>query len=169
VSFAKLGCAAAGVLAIALLVLFAWPYRSEEIKGVVTANATACTISANSYGGWREEQLAAGVHVSRVAYPLKIYVFVDDCRGVPQSRPYSAQLISLHSGSIVARGLACGDHRERDLPCRIELPPLATLDGQDRYVVRVVRVPGAKADIAKLNLTLHREWRSVAFDTIMSV
>jgi len=159
----------AGVLAIALLVLFAWPYRLEEIKGVVSANSTACTISANSYGGWREEQLVAGVHASRVAYPLKIYVFVDECSGAPQGRPYSAQLISLNSGKTVARGLACGDHRERDLPCRMEMPSLATLDRQDRYAVRVVRVEGAKAGIAKLDLTIRREWRSVAFAAVMSV
>ena len=150
---------------IALLVLLLWPYQLETVESAVTANATGCTISTTSNGGWREEAEAA-----RVAYPLDIRVFVDGCSDVPEGRPHSAELVSPSSGKIMALGLSCSGagHAER-YPCRLELPPLDTLAGHNRFIVRVVKAKGQKAGTAELRLILKREWRSIVIDRILSV
>jgi len=166
---AKWGCATTAViLAIAFLAFFSWPYRAESIEGVVVANSTACKIWTTSNGGWREEAIAPGIHASRVAYPLDVRIFVTECRGVAQGRPYSTELVSLNSGRVVARGLSCAavNHVEDGL-CRLELPPLAALDGRDRFIVRVARTAGGIPGTAEVHLVLQREWRSVVIDGMM--
>ena len=157
--------AASAGIGFALLVLLLWQYRLETVESTVSANETGCAISTTSNGGWRE-----GIWTTRVAYPLDVYVFVDNCAGAPEGRPYSAALISMKSGKVIASGLSCsgGEHAERN-PCRLELPPLNTLAGQDRFRVRVSRNKGQHAGIADLRLFLKREWRSVVIDVLLSV
>lgn len=162
----KRGCLAGGAtMCFALLALLFWHYRLETVESIVTANETGCAISMSSNGGWREE-----VRNSTVAYPLDIHVFVDKCPGVPEGRPYSAELVSVRSGKILASGLSCsGTEHAKDYPCRLEIPPLNTLVGQDHYRVRVLKVKGHKAKTAELQLLLKRQWRSLVFDALMSV
>jgi len=163
---ARRGCIAAiAAIGFPLLALLLWHYRLETVESTVSANETSCSISTTSNGGWREE-----VWTSRVAYPLDIRVFVDNCSGVPDGRPYSAALVSLRSGKVIASGLSCsGTEHAEGYPCWLELPPLNTLAGQDRFRVRVFKSQGQKAGTAELRLFLKREWRSVVIDGIMSV
>ena len=170
-SFTKRGCIVAAALAVLVLsVAFLWPYQAESIEGIVVENHTGCSIAVTSNGGWREEAVAPGITASRVAYPLEVIAFVDGCRGLSDERPYSAELVSSGSGQIVARGLSCAgaDHSE-GYPCRLEMPPIATLRGQDRYRVRVVRQAGHAPRTADIRLNLEREWRSVVWDALMPV
>ncbi len=162
----KLGCmAASAAIGFALLVLLLMPYRLETVESIVSANGTGCAISTTSNGGWREE-----VGASRVAYPLDIFVFVDSCAGVPEGRPLSAELVSARSGKVIALGLSCsGAEHAEGYPCRLELPPLSTLAGHDRFRVRVVKAKGQEPGAAELQLFLKREWRSAVIDGIMSV
>ena len=157
--------AASAAIGVALLALLFWHYRLETVESTVSANETGCAISMTSNGGWREEGWT-----SRVAYPLEILVFVDNCVGVPEGRPYSASLVSVRSGKVVASGLSCsGTEHAEGYPCRLELPPLNTLAGQDRFRVRVVKAKGQNARTAELRLFLKREWRSAVIDGLMSV
>jgi hypothetical protein len=156
---------ASASIGILLLAFLLWPYRSEKIDSVVSANETGCAIYTASNGGWREE---AGA--SRIAYPLDIRVFVESCAGVPQGRPYAATLVSARSGKVIASGLSCSGNRLAEgYPCRLEMPPLNTLSGQDHFRIRVVVAKGEKVRSAELHLFLKREWRSVVIDAIMSV
>jgi hypothetical protein len=160
------GCIAAGAaFSFALAVLLLGPYRLETVESSVSANGTGCAISTTSNGGWREE-----VGASRVAYPLDIRVFVERCAGVPEGRPNAATLVSLRSGQVVALGLSCSgtEHAEGAL-CRLELPPLKTLTGQDRFRIRVLKAKGQKESTADLRLFLKSEWRSAVIDGITSV
>jgi hypothetical protein len=155
---------------VAILLFFAWPYRSESIESLVSGNDTGCTISTTSNGGWRHDWVVPGIPASRVAYPLKVFVFVEACRGVPGGRPYSAELVSLTSGKAVASGLSCANSRyEEEYPCRLEIPPLPRLGGHDRYRVRVVRSARERPRTAQMRLILQREWRSIVLAAIMSV
>lgn len=164
--FAGRGCiVTSAAIGVVLLALLTWHNRLETIESTVSANGTGCSISTGSYGGWRN-----GVLESPVAYPLKIYVFVHDCPGLPEGRPYSATLVSAQSGKVVASGLSCADSAHAEgYPCRLELPPLDKLAGQDRYRVRVVKTKGQKASTAELQLFIKSEWRSVAYDALLSV
>lgn len=156
---------ASAAIGFALLALLLWRYRLETVESAVSANETGCAISTTSNGGWREE-----IWTSRVAYPLDIRVFVNNCAGVPKGRPYSAELVSVRSGRVIASGLACsGTEHAKGYPCRIELPALNTLAGQDRFRVRVLKAKGQNAGTAELRLFLKREWRSAVIDGIMSV
>jgi len=161
----KRGCMASAGIGFALLLLLLWPYRLETVESTMSANETGCVISTTSNGGWRER-----IGVSRVAYPLDIRVFVGDCAGTLEGRPYSATLLSIQSGKVVASGRSCseGEHADR-YPCRLELPPLNTLTGQDRFRVRVTRNKGQDGGVAELRLFLKREWRSGVIDGIISV
>ena len=161
----KRRCMATAAIGFALLSLLFWPYRSETVESIVSANGTGCAIFTTSNGGWREE-----VGASRVAYPLDIRVFVESCAGVPEGRPYAAVLESVRSGKVIASGLSCsGAEHAEGFPCRLELPPLTTLSRHDRFRVRVVTAKGQNAGSAELRLFLKREWRSVVIDGIMSV
>lgn len=166
VKFGKLGCVVtvAGV-GVAVLALLAWPYRLETVESTVLANSTGCAVSTQSYGGWREKGWT-----SQVAYPLQIFVFVEDCAGAPQGRPYSAELKPVTSGKVIALGLSCsGTEHAEGYPCRLEMPPLTTLVGHDQTLVRVVKVRGQKPGAAEVRLFIKREWRSAVLDAIMSV
>lgn len=165
------GRVAGGAFALLLLcTFFVWPYRAESVEGVVSGHATTCDIGVTSNGGWRDEVIPPGILASRVAYPLKMIAFVEDCRGVPDGRPHATELVSVSSGKVVARGVSCAgvDHSE-GYPCRLEMPPIAVLEGQDRYVVRVVRQAGDEPVTAQIQLILKREWRSVVYDALLSV
>lgn len=154
----------------ALLAFFFWPYRAETIESNISANKTNCSISMTSNGGWKDEMYLPGIGASRVAYPLAIRVFIDECRGMPEGRPYSVDLVSLPSGKVVAQGMYCaGNNHSEDHPCQLELPPLASLTDKDRYLVRVRKAAGEKVGTANLQLSLEREWRSVVIDAMMSV
>lgn len=160
------GCLVVGIaLGFALLALLLWPYQLETVESTVTANQTGCAISTTSNGGWRKDASAV-----RVAYPLDILVFVEDCTGVPEGRPHSAELVAIGSEKVVAIGLSCsGAQHHADYPCRLELPPLHTLAAHDCFRVRVIKTRGQKAGTADLQLILKREWRSVQIDSLMSV
>jgi hypothetical protein len=150
---------------VALLVLLTWPYQLETIESTVSANGTGCAISTTSNGGWHEE-----VGASRVAYPLDMLVFVDNCAGAPQGRPHAAELVFVPTGKVIALGQSCARAEpSEDYPCRLELPPLPSLAGQDRYLVRVTRSEGGRETTAEMQLFLKREWRSAIFDIILSV
>lgn len=156
---------ASAVIGVVLLAFLLWPYRLETVESIVSANETGCAISTTSNGGWHYEVLTA-----RVAYPLDIRVFVDSCAGVPEGRPYSATLVSVRSEKVIASGLSCsGAEHAEGYSCRLELPPLHTLSGQDRFHVRVVTAKGQNVGTAELQLFLKHEWRSVVIDGIMSV
>jgi len=156
---------AIAVIGVVLLAFLLWPYRLETVESIVSSNKTGCVISTTSSGGWRY-----GVLATRVAYPLDIRVFVDGCAGAAEGRPYSATLVSVRSGKVIASGVSCSgtDHAE-GYPCRLELPPLRTLSGQDRYHVRVVTAKGQYFCTAELQFFLEREWRSVMIDGLLSV
>lgn len=160
------GCFVVGIaLGFALFALLLWPYQLETVESTVTANQTGCAISTTSNGGWRKDASAV-----RVAYPLDILVFVEDCTGVPEGRPHSAELVAIGSEKVVAIGLSCsGAQHHADYPCRLELPPLHTLAAHDRFRVRVIKTRGQKAGTADLQLILKREWRSVQIDSLLSV
>jgi hypothetical protein len=162
----KRGCALVGVSAVIIVTLLLGPYQAESIESVTSANETGCTISTTSNGGWR-----TGFMASRVAYPLNIVAFVDNCPNVSGGKPYSSELVSLSSGKVIARGQACADDRgaPEEYPCRLELPPLATLRGKERYVVRVVRTAALGSSTAEIRLFLKREWRIAVWDAILSV
>ena len=121
-----------------------------------------------SNGGWHDEVIAPGITASRVTYPLKVNAFISDCPGILDGQPYSAELVSMRSGELVARGTSCADRFEGD-PCRLEMPPIAALPGEDRYRISVVRRAGHMPLTADINLRLKREWRSVVWDALMSV
>jgi hypothetical protein len=162
----KRGCIFASVaIGVVLLALLSRPYRLETVESIVSANGTGCSISTTSNGGWRKE-----AWTTRVAYPLDLRVFVDNCAGVPEGRPYSATLVSVRSGTVIASGLSCsGTEHAEGYPCRLKLPPLDTLAGQDRFRVRVLKTKGNDAGTAELQLFLKHEWRSGVIDGIMSV
>lgn len=152
-------------IGLALLLLLLGPYRLETVESTVSENETGCTISTTSNGGWRER-----VGASQVAYPVDIRVFVDNCAGSLEGRPYSATLLSMQSGKVVASGRSCsgGEHAE-GYPCQLALPPLNTLTGQDRFRVWVSRYKGQDGRFAELRLFVKSEWRSVVIDGLMSV
>jgi hypothetical protein len=155
---------AIALLGVVLLTFLLRPYRLETVEGTVSANETGCAIFTTSNGGWRDDGL-----VDRVAYPLEIRVFIDGCTGVSDGRPYSATLVSARSGNVVASGLSCaGTDHGAGYPCRLELPPIRTLSGQDRFHVRVVTAKGKEVRTAELQLFRKSEWRSVVIDRIMS-
>ncbi|MHA6719232.1 hypothetical protein ACX40Y_07225, partial [Sphingomonas sp. RS6] len=154
----------------ALLAFFLWPYRSETIESNISKNNTGCSISVTSNGGWKNEMYLPGIWASRVAYPLDVRVFVDECRNLPEGRPYSVDLVSTASGTIIARGMYCAENsRSEDYPCQLELPPLASLTDQNRYVVRVRTARRHTVVTARIQLYLKREWRSVGIDAMLSV
>jgi hypothetical protein len=162
----KRGClAASAATGFVLLSLLLWPYRSETVESIVSANGTGCKISTTSNGGWHE-----GIWTSSVAYPLDIRVFLERCAGVPKGRPNAATLVSVPSGKVIASRFSCSrtEHTEGYL-CRFELPPLNTLSGQDRFRIRVVTAKGQNVGTAELRLFVQREWRSVVIDGLMSV
>jgi len=75
---AKSGCIfGLAVVAMALLGVLLWPYRSESIESAVSANQTGGAISSTSNGGWREDVAAQAIGTSRVANLLSIIEFVD--------------------------------------------------------------------------------------------
>lgn len=148
----------------ALLALLLQPYQLETVESNVTANRTGCAIFTTSNGGWRQDGTA-----TRVAYPLDVQVFVEGCESVPEGRPYSAELASARSGKIVALGLSCsGAERPKGYPCRLELPPLYTLAGHDRFSIRIAKAKGQEAGTADIQLTLKREWRGLVIDGMLS-
>lgn len=162
----KRGCTAtSAVFGVALLALLLWPYRLETVESVISANRTGCEISTTSNGGWQ-----TGVWTSRVAYPLDIRVFVENCIDTRDGRPYSATLVSAQPEKVIAPGLSCaGAEHAEGFPCRLELPPLRKLAGHDRFRVQVVKVKGQDASTAELRLFIKSEWRSVMIDGLMSV
>jgi hypothetical protein len=162
------GCAA---VAIAFLALLLWPYRLETIESLVSQNETGCSIFTTSVGGWNTEPMALGLKAERVAYPLDVRVFIVGCDGVPEGRPYSAELVCASAGAVITRGQSCADAgpAEGIRLCRLELPPLATLTGQDRYLVRVAKRRGDTPRTASIRLYLFRTWRSVVLAAIGSV
>ena len=168
---AKSGCIfGLAAVAMALVGVLLWPYRSESIESAVSANQTGCAISSTSNGGWREDVAAPAIGTSRVAYPLSIIVFVNSCRGVPDGKPYSADLLSASSGKVIAQGVSCaGAIAAKAYPCRLELPPLASLERQDTYLVRVAKADGERVRTAKVRLYRQTRWRSLAVDAMMSV
>jgi hypothetical protein len=171
VNLVKRGCilSLAAIFA-ASLAFFLWPYRAETIESTVSVNKTDCSISMTSNGGWKNEMYIPGIKASRVAYPLDVRVFVDGCRGVPEGRPYSADLVSLSSGKVIAQGMYCaGTSHSEGYPCQLELPPLGSLTEQGRYIVRVRKAEIEKVATASLQLYLKTEWRSVVIDGMMSV
>ncbi|MES2045521.1 MAG: hypothetical protein V4475_16740 [Pseudomonadota bacterium] len=166
----KRGCAIVAILAVlGLLALFCWPYRLDTIESSVSRNQTGCHIDTTSHGGWKSRSIGPGIEAEEVAYPLEIYVFVTACPAVPNGRPYAAELVSVTSGKVVAHGLACANAPEEDLPCRLQMPPVASLAGADRYVVRVLGAHGAPVRRADLRLYVSHAWRSVVLDRVGGV
>jgi len=164
------GCAIVAILvAFGLLAPFCWRYRLDTIESAVSRNETGCHIDTTSNGGWKSRSIGPGIAAEEVAYPLDIRVFVTACPSAAGGKPYAAQLVSATSGRVVARGLACGKAPEPDFPCRLEIPPLASLEGSDRYIVRVLRVPGEPVRRADLRLYVSHAWRSVLLDALGSV
>ncbi len=164
------GCAIVAIVAtLGLLTPFCWPYRLDQVESAVSHNQTGCLIDTTSHGGWKSRSIGAGIEAAEVAYPLVVYVFVTECPGVADGRPRAAELVSVVSGMVVAHGLACANAPEETFPCRLEMPPLAKLDGADRYIVRVQRAPGEKIRRADLRLYVSHTWRSVLLDTLGSV
>jgi hypothetical protein len=152
-------------LALLLLALLLWPYRLESVESAVLLNTTGCTIRTTSNSGWRED-----AWTSRVAYPLKVLVFVESCAGVAEGRPHSAAVAAGRSGELIASNFSCAGARyAKGLPCRLELPRIDTLTGQDRFRVSVSKVIGQTTGTAELRLFIKRQWRSVALDALMSV
>jgi len=164
----KKGCAIAASVVIGLAALLYWPYRLETIVGIVSRNEAKCVVEAINHSGWAEHSIAPGISAESVKYPLQLFVFITDCPGVPDGRPFAAELID-PSGKVVARGLACSDAPTKDYPCRLEAPPIASLRGADRYIVRVVPARGAAPKDAVLRIESSAEWRSATFDALMSV
>lgn len=166
----KRGCAVvATIAALGPLALFCWPYRLDTVESSVSRNQTGCHVDTTSNGGWKSRSIVPGIEADEVAYPLEVYVFITACPAVPHGRPYAAELISATSGKVIARGLACANAPEEDLPCRLEIPPVASLEGSDRYTVRLLRMPGETIRRADLRLYVSHSWRSVVLDTIGSV
>jgi hypothetical protein len=156
---------ASAAMGFALLCLMLWPYRLETVESIVSANQTGCTISTTSNGGWRN-----GVLATRVAYPLDVRVFVNNCDDAPKGRPDATALVSMPSEKVIASGLSCARSRhEEGYPCRLEMPALYTLSGQDHYLVQVMTTKGGEVRSAELRLLIKHEWRSVVFDALMSV
>jgi hypothetical protein len=166
----KRGCAGvAALVIIGLLVTLCWPYRSDNIESAASKNGTGCVVDVTNHSGWKSRSIGAGINADEVVYPLNVYVFVTDCPGVPHGRPYAVELRSATSGKVVARGLACANAPEEDFPCRMEMSPIASLDGADRYVVRVQAMSGEPVRAVNLRLYVSHEWRSVVLDRLGSV
>jgi len=145
-----------------------WPYRSERIEAVVSDNRTGCAVDVLNYSGWTNEVIVPGIWASRVNYPLDLIAVVEACPGLPDRQPHAAELRSTLSGKTMALGQSCADHSD-DAPCSLELPALGTLEGQDRYDLFIVRRAGAKPRTARVQVTVKREWRSIAWDALLSV
>lgn len=162
----KRGSVVAGAaMGVALFSLMIWPCRVETVESIVSANQTGCAISTTSNGGWR-----TGVLADQVAYPLDVRVFVDSCDDALKGRPDTAALVSMPSEKVIASGLSCaGSGHTEGYPCRLEMPALYTLSGQDHYSVQVVTTKGGEVRTAELRLFIKHEWRSVVFDALMSV
>lgn len=166
----KRGCAGLAIMTmIGLLAVLCLPYRLETVEGAVSANETGCTVEVANYSGWKSRVIGPLIDAEDVAYPLQVYVFVTACSGVSKGRPYAAGVISVSSGKLVARGLACGNAPEADLPCRLEMPAVRSLEKSNRYVVRVLRAPGEAIRGANVRLHVSHEWRNVVLDAIGSV
>lgn len=159
------GCVIAIVAGLALLAPFCWPYRLDAVESAASRNETGCHIDTTSHGGWKSRSIGLGIDAEEVAYPLEMYVFVTDCPAVPDGRPYAADLVSVATGKVIARGLACADAPEENFPCRLQMPPIASLSGSDRCVVRVLVARGAPVKHADVRLYVSHAWRSVVLDT----
>ncbi len=163
------GCAITVLAAIGLLACVLWPYRAEEVEAQTNENKTGCQIRALNYSGWNDRPLAPGIRANHVVLPLKINIFIDGCAGTPGKIPYTATLVSAASGHELAQGTACGNAPENDLPCRLEAPPIASLQAERDMIVRVVVRPGQPAREARIRFSVQRKWRSVVIDALMSV
>ena len=155
--------------AIGMLALFLWPYRAEDIEVQIIRNATGCQVRGLNYSGWNDRTLAPGIRASDVVFPLKMNIFIEGCAGTPGGIPYAATLVSAASGLDLAQGSACGNTSQNDLPCRLEAPPIVSLQTERDLIVRVVVKPGEPPREARLRLSAQRRWRSVVIDALMSV
>lgn len=165
----KKGCAIIAVsVPIGLMALLCWPYRMEIITGFVSRNETTCTVEAVNNSGWTSHSAVPGIDTESVKYPLEVSAFVTGCSGLPNGQPFSAELIS-PSGKVVARGLGCADAPGKDYPCQLDAPPIMSLRGSDRYIVRVVPVRGAAANEAEFRLESSVRWSNGIVDVLMSV
>lgn len=166
----KPGCAIVAIIAtIGSLTLFCWPYRLDAIESSVSRNQSGCQIDTTSNGGWKSHSIAPGIDAEEVAYPLDVRVFVAACPATPNGRPYAVDLISVASGKVVARGLACANAPEDDFPCRLEMPPVASPEESGRYIVRIWRSPSEPAKLAELTLYVSHAWRSALLDRLGGV
>lgn len=156
------------LVALGLLAPFCWPYRLDTIAAVVAKNDTGCKIDVINNSGWKSRSIFGGIDVEEVAYPLQANVFLEGCPRVPNGRPYAAELISVATGKVISRGLACANAPEETYPCRLEMPPVIAPEEEGRYIVRIRRSSDAPSRDAGLGLRTAREWRSVLLDTIGS-
>jgi hypothetical protein len=85
--------------------------------------------------------------------------------------PYSAApFASAFSGKVIAQGAACaGAIPAKAYSCRLPLPPLASLERRDTYLVRVAKADDERVRTAKVRLYRQTRWRSLAVDAMMSV
>jgi hypothetical protein len=148
-------------LAFAVVLFFLWPYRSEKIVSHVEGG---CDVTVGQYSGWKQTQVAPGVHASDVAYPLSLIVFVK-CDG---ERPASVRLEPA-PGRPGADGQDCVAGSPAEGRCWVEAPPIASPKASHDLVLSVVRRPGAAPETVRVEVRRIRTWRSVVWDALMSV
>lgn len=169
----KAGVALLVVVALYLLCLliffFSWPYRLERPAAEVSENTSGCKFSIAQVSGLQTRRIAPLIDAEDVAYPLDVSVFIHDCAGLSDGRPYAARLFSAGSGNVIAEGLACGGARESDNDCRLEPPLIASRSASHRFVIQIVRTRGETPRKVDLEITTPHRWRSVVIDGIMSV
>ena len=152
-----------------VIYVFGASYRLEEISRVVTRTHSGCEISVNQAGDWKSELLSFGLRAENLEYPLKVMIFVGECPGVSNGEPYALQLMQRSSATPIATGLDCGDDpQSSDGLCRVEVPPIPTRVDSHAFVIKVVRNKGERPEEIDVRVILTRQWRSIAWDVMMS-
>ena len=146
-------------------VALAWPYRSEQVIGIVQRNNTGCTIRVDAKTGWQTGG-AAVLHVERLTEPVAAGVAAYECDGVIGRRPATMTLLVPGTGE---RREACASSSSRNW-CYAELPSVPRLgDPPQRYILLIQVLPGEPVQAMELTVSRGITWRSGSFDALMSV
>lgn len=161
---------AALIVLLPVFYIFGAFYRLEEVSRTITHAPSGCEIGVNQAGDWKSEMTAFGLPAENLEYPLKVMIFVEHCPGVPNGEPYALQLMRRPSGQPIAAGLDCGNLLQSSQGlCRIEVPPIPTRADPHQFVLKIVRTKGERPEEVHVRVILTRQWRSIAWDGMMSV
>jgi hypothetical protein len=144
----------------------AWPYRSEQVVGVVENNRTGCTISVQNSSGWKNEGPPSAWQVERLEEPVVAGVAAYECGGVTGRRP--AAMILTQPGTRY-RAEGCASSSDSDW-CYMSLPtPPSASGAPQRYQLFVQVRASEPAQAIDITVTRQVTWRSGTFDALMSV